>query len=179
MQMLEALYKTLQQDLKISYINPPPSFEHGERLSDGSISLSQKVFFPEQIFEHRRGTCLDLALLCAACVERMGLHPVCFIIQGHAFFGAWLSETGDWMEDEAHNGPVFTDHSRIQELIARGDLLPINSTTFTDASLRSFDSCLREGLHCLEKPEKFWCMVDIATAHRIGIKPIPPLVPEH
>ncbi len=176
LQMLEALFKTLQQDLKISYINPPPSFERSQRLPDGSITLSQKVFFPEQIFEHRRGTCLDLALLCAACVERMGLNPVCFIIHGHAFFGAWLNETGEWMEEEAAHGPVFTEHSRIQELIEQGDLLPINSVTFTDANRRNFKDWLQEGIDYLENPETFWCMVDIATAHRIGFKPIPPLV---
>ncbi len=175
LEMLEALYETLRQDLKLSYINPPPSFEESYRLPDGSITLSQKVFFPEQIFEHRRGTCLDLALMCAACVERMGLNPACFLVRGHAFFGAFLSEIGDWIEDEILNGPAFTDHSRIQSLIEQGDLLPINSTTFTDER-KSFADCLAEGAHYAGDPEIFWCMVDIAAARRTGVKPIPPLV---
>jgi hypothetical protein len=167
--MLEALYLTLQKDLQISYINPPPSFENVEVLPDGSYTLSQKVFFPEQIFKHRRGTCLDLALLCAACVERMGLHPMCFLIQGHAFFGAWTvaqpSEIG-----------AIKDHSIIMKLVEAGALLPLNSTTFALTPPGNFAKCMEEGLHCLGNPSKFLCAVDIAVAHRHGFKPLPPLV---
>ena len=117
-QMLEALYLTLQKDLQLTYINPPPSFEGGVVLPDGSFTLSQKVFFPEQILKHRRGTCLDLALLCAACVERMGLNPVVFLIQGHAFFGAWLQET-------ASQEPVVKDHADIADLHGQGITGPV------------------------------------------------------
>ncbi len=65
MEMLEALYNTLQQDLNITYINHPPSFERGITRWGGIPSSSQKVIFAEEIYENRRGTCLDLALLCA------------------------------------------------------------------------------------------------------------------
>jgi hypothetical protein len=167
-EMLEALYKTLQQDLKLSYINPPPSFEKPEQLPDGGFSISQKVFFPEQILEHRRGTCLDLALLCAACVERMGLNPVCFLITGHAFLGAWL-------EEKALRDPVLRDHAMVQQLVSEGLWLPLNSTTFTAAPEKSFADCVAEGNYFLSQAEPFWCGIDVFSARQAGIKPIPPL----
>ena len=175
-EMLEALYGTLQQDLRISYINPPPSFERGQRMPDGSVTLSQKVFFPEQIYEHRRGTCLDLTLLCAACVERMGLHPVCFIIKGHAFFGAWLEDYSDPAVSQSITGPVIRQWELVRELVTQELILPMNSVTFTMGGRKGFDVCTEEGRQYLESEEIFWCMVDVALAHRTGFKPIPPLV---
>lgn len=40
----------------------------------------------------RRATCLELALLLAACWEHIGLYPVIFLSKGHAFTGYWESE---------------------------------------------------------------------------------------
>jgi hypothetical protein len=168
-QMLEALYLTLQKDLQLTYINPPPSFEGGVDLPDGTFTLSQKVFFPEQIFKHRRGTCLDLALLCAACVERMGLNPVCFLIRGHAFFGAWLQEV-------ALQEPVVKDHADIEIYVAKGLLYPLNSTTFAVTPARKFSDCRDEALYCLSDPKRFMCAVDVASCRMHGFKPIPPMV---
>ena len=169
--MLEALYVTLQKDLQLSYINPPPSFEGGVELPDGGFTLSQKIFFPEQILKHRRGTCLDLALLCAACVERMGLNPVCFLIQGHAFFGAWLQEVSS-------REPAIKDHADIQTFLGKGLLYPLNSTTFAVTPARDFDDCRKEALYCLSDPQRFMCAVDVAACRMHGFKPIPPMVNE-
>jgi hypothetical protein len=165
--MLEALYYTLQKDLKLSYINPPPSFEKPEILADGKFTMSQKVFFPELILRHRRGTCLDLALLCAACVERMGLNALCFLVKGHAFFGVWLSEN-------ALENPVVSDPSVVAKLLEAGAWIPLNSTTFAASPFRRFSNCLEEGRSCLQRMELL-CAVDVVSARRCGFKPIPPL----
>ena len=47
LEMIGAVYMVLQEDLRLGYINPPSSFEQGERLPDGSFTLWQKIFFPE------------------------------------------------------------------------------------------------------------------------------------
>ena len=169
--MLEALYLTLQKDLQLTYINPPPSFEAGTVLPDNSFTISQKVFFPEQILKHRRGTCLDLALLCAACVERMGLNPLCFLVKGHAFFGAWLQDT---------SAPyaAMKNHSDIHSCIAKGQIYPLNSTTFTHTPAKGFEDCHEAGVRWLEKAERFLCAVDVTTCRQHGFKPIPPMVNE-
>jgi hypothetical protein len=167
--MLEALFLTLQKDLQITYINPPPSFERPTELPEGGFSFSQKVFFPEQILKHRRGTCLDLALMCAACVERMGLNPICFLIRGHAFFGAWLLEGNLPMA-------ALTDHSVVTRLIQEGAWLPMNSTTFAVGTKTKFEDCLKEGLYCASNPETFMCAIDVGFSHRTGFKPLPPIV---
>src|SRR5690606_25317866 len=50
----------------IAYVNPPPSFEQ----------RGQKVRTPEQLLGGGLATCLDLALLYAALLEHVGLHPI-------------------------------------------------------------------------------------------------------
>ncbi len=171
LEMIGALYLVLQEDLQLGYINPPASFERGEKLPDGSFTLWQKIFFPEQILEHRHGTCLDLAVLCASCLERIGLHPLVFIIRGHAFFGVWTQE-------KMLNSPVLHDHRAAAALVSSGDWIPMNSTTFTASVPKSFDECIAQGMELLlEKPDDFQCAIDITSARsaQTPVKPLPPV----
>ena len=171
LEMVEAVYMVLREDLRIGYINPPASFEKGEQLPDGSYTLWQKIFFPEQILEYRRGTCLDLAVLCASCLERIGLHPLVFIIKGHAFFGVWTRA-------KTLDAPVLLDVRAAGTLVSEGEWVPLNSVTFTSNVPKGFAQCIAEGMQCLmEKPGDFHCAIDIKSA-RFGqppMKPLPPL----
>jgi hypothetical protein len=81
-EQVAAIWNTLVQDFEIAYINPPPTY----------TDLSQRLRTPSDVTEGRRGTCIDLALLLAACWEYVGLYPVIFLLSGHAFPGYWRSE---------------------------------------------------------------------------------------
>ncbi len=152
--MAEAIYLSLQKDLDISYINPPASFERN----------GQKVRFPAQILEHRRGTCLDLALLYAGCLENAALHPIIFLVRGHAFLGCMLSHDN---LDES----ILTDREIIKKMVEKNALLTMNSTTFTNDT-STFDHCIEEGKKCLEGMH-FEYAIDVKMARREGIKPLP------
>jgi hypothetical protein len=165
--MLEALYCVIQRDLRMSYVNPPASFEMPEALPDGGYTISQKVFFPEQVYEHRRGTCLDLALLAAGCIERMGLHPLLFLIRGHAFLGVWL-------EGQQLGEPVLRALDTVNQLLDSRRWLALNSTTWAVSPPRTFQDCQGEARQYLSEQAEFKCAVDIAAARTAGIKPIPP-----
>ena len=65
-----AIYTALQRQ-HITYTNPPASFE--ER--------GQKIRLPDRILEHHLGTCLDLTVLLASCLEQMGLFPLIVITE--------------------------------------------------------------------------------------------------
>ena len=45
---------------------------------------------PSDILSRKVGTCLDLTLLYASCLEQAGLNPLLVLIEGHAFAGVWL-----------------------------------------------------------------------------------------
>ena len=152
--MIESIYLAMQKDLDISYINPPASFER----------TGQKVVTPAQILENRRGTCLDLALLYCACLERVGLNPLIFVIKGHAFMGCIMSKN-------TFKTSVIRKHRSILKLVKKNQVLPLNSTTFTSDDM-DFRACQEEGSHFLLNGE-FICAVDVKQARNEGIKPLP------
>ena len=76
---VQAIWTALSLDFGLSYINPPPSY------SDNA----QRLRTPSRILEERRGTCVDLAMLMAACLEWVEIYPVIFNLNDHAFPGYW------------------------------------------------------------------------------------------
>lgn len=76
---VQAIWTAISLDFGLSYINPPPSY------SDNA----QRLRTPSRILEERRGTCVDLALLMAACLEWVEIYPVIFNLNDHAFPGYW------------------------------------------------------------------------------------------
>ncbi len=79
---VRAIWYALLYDHNISYINPPPVF---------TVS-SQRLRTPTEVITGKRGTCIDLALLFAACLEFLDIKAVIFLLDGHAFPGYWSSE---------------------------------------------------------------------------------------
>jgi hypothetical protein len=79
---LRAIWTALQTTYRLDYVNPPPSY----------IGGVQRLRTPEEVLRSRRGTCIELALLLAACWEHIGVHPVLLLIPGHAFAGYWTSD---------------------------------------------------------------------------------------
>lgn len=83
---VQAIWAALQHDLPLNYINPPPSY----------TSRSQRLRSPSEVFRGQAATCIDLALLFASCLEFVGIYPVLFLIEGHAFPGYWRSDKAWW-----------------------------------------------------------------------------------
>ena len=75
----KALWSTLTYQFGLRYINPPPAYS--ER--------SQRLRTPSEVLRSRSGTCIDLALLLAACLEYIDIYPVLFLLPGHALPGFW------------------------------------------------------------------------------------------
>ena len=159
---------------QIRYTNPPPTYsEAGQRLRT-----------PTQVERQGRGTCIDLALLMAACLEYVEIYPVMFLIDGHAFPGYWRSgkahqnfvkglnstarvvDSGPW-------GWVLTKNSypEILRLIESGDLYPIETVGISDHGV--FWKALEEGAENLRSRDEFHSMIDISLARKNGITPLP------
>jgi hypothetical protein len=76
-----AIWSALQHTYRLDYVNPPPTY----------TKASQRLRTPEEVFRAKRGTCIELALMLAACWEHVGILPVIFLTRGHAFAGFWTS----------------------------------------------------------------------------------------
>lgn len=180
---VRAIWSSLLHDYRIGYINPPPTF----------TAHSQRLRRPTDVLEGGHGTCIDLALLLAACLEYIGLRPVLFLIRGHAFPGYWRSEAAIDVVDippsllagGAAEERVSGMHSRsitwstgsqgyeeLLALIARGHLVPVETTSLT--MKESFNQACDKGLENLENPLEFETMLDIGQARQLGrVTPLP------
>lgn len=143
---------------KIVYNNPPASYE----------VIGQRVRLPHTVLEQKMGTCLDLSVLYAACLEAAGLYPLLFFTKGHAFCGCHL-------ERETFSDCVVDDVSAIEKRIAEGaeELLLVECTDFVDGGELDFDRALKHGKDHLLNISDFICAIDIQRTRGSGIRPIP------
>lgn len=79
---VRALWSTIVHERDLAYINPPPAY----------AKSTQRLRSPSQIAQMNAGTCIDLTLLLAACLEYVDIYPVIFLFRGHACVGYWRSQ---------------------------------------------------------------------------------------
>lgn len=158
-----AIYAALQAE-NIAYRNPPASFER----------LGQRVRMPYAVLEQKGGTCLDLSLLFASCLEAVGLNPLVIVITGHAFCGCWL-------EEQTFDDCAEDDISALTKRTADGmDMLClVECTDFVAGKNTDFDHAEKHANDHLIDPSAFNVAIDITRCRGNGIRPIPAKVAEN
>lgn len=154
---MAAIYAALAQQ-KIIYNNPPASYE----------IVGQRIRLPRVVLEQKMGTCLDLAVLYASCLEAVGLNPLLFFIMGHAFCGCWL-------ESNTFADCCTDDVSAVEKRIAADaeEMLLVECTDFVDGGEPDFDRAVKHGKDHLIHLSDFICVVDIQRSRGSGIRPMP------
>lgn len=183
---VQAIWSTIVHELNLGYINPPPSYS--------SAMDSQRLRTPSMIVKDRSGTCLDLALLLAACCELIDVYPVIFLLEDHAFPGYWrqdafqqkfidvADDVDDLEAEEAHTTSApgaqrvpwwFRDtaYTEILRQVKLGNLVPLESVWLTEHS--GFWDAVDGGKDNLKKRSRFHSMLDIARAREAGVTPLP------
>ena len=160
--MAAALYYAIR-DREIAYSEPPASFT-GEVV--GTEVVRQKVRFPEQILIDGFGTCMDMTLFYAACLEMSGLNAVLIRVKGHIFAGVWLTD------DLSVSRDFSQDLSLIEKKVADGinELLVIECTAMCKGPKSSFDEACISAKTKLTEVVNY---VDISLARKDRILPIP------
>lgn len=172
---VQALWWAIVHDHPLAYINPPPSFQDD----------AQRLRTPSEVIHGRRGTCIDLTLLLAACLEYVEINPVIFLLNDHAFPGYWRSEKSygelrammtkqastpaDAMADAAWmlGKNRFGD---VAMLVQQGHIIPLESVLLTSRS--GFWPAVEEGLQDLRSKRHFDSMFDVKTARK-SVTPLP------
>ena len=155
-ELAEAIWAALV-DERIVYALPPQSFERN----------GQKVRSPSALVERKIGTCLDLTLLFAACVEQAGLNPLVGFCEGHAFCGVWLTS------DEFSLG-VVDEAQTLRKRMKLDEIILIETTLLTNQPPVRFRSVVEKAATLVaEDPEKrFELVVDIRRSRHRQIKPL-------
>lgn len=189
---VEALWATLLHDWRLGYINPPPSYS-------GELD-SQRLRVPSAVLDGRAGTCIDLALLFAACLELVDIYPVVFLLEGHALPGWWRHRSfqeeyqkmrsasyGEVMEADAGgstaaNAQVVSWHAgkaswaEVRRWIRERKLVPIETVRLTEHC--GFVEAIEAGVQALSERADYDSMLDIVTARQARVTPLPLLSEE-
>lgn len=158
-----AAYAAIQKK-NIVYAEPPASF---------SIP-GQRIRTPETILEQRLGTCMDMTLLYAACLEAMGLHPLLVLMKGHIYAGLWLKARS---ADELKAGSMVIENpEELKKRIDNGadELTFVECTAMCSGKQASFEDAEKAAkLLNLADTANFEFAVDVFLSRVYGIKPIP------
>lgn len=153
--MAEAVFSVIQK-AGIGYINPPASYE----------SDAQKIRLPDRILENRLGTCLDLSVLAASCLEQCGLNPLIVILDGHAFPGVWVG-------DDCFAECAVDDGLRLRKRVDLAEICVFESTLVCSPVAVTFDQAQASARHSLDPLGKFRCVIDIRRSRKSQIRPLP------
>jgi hypothetical protein len=185
---VQAIWTALVNEYRIQYINPPPAYS----------TQTQRLRTPSDVLESNTGTCIDLALLLAACLEYVGIYPVIVLLVDHAFVGYWRTEgahdnfvavktipptipgVGSPAAREAALPYVDEYGWRLTKLnyvevmayVTSGHLVMLEATYLTAA--KNFAESKEQGRANLRSRAEFDSLLDIQVA-RTAVPPITPL----
>ena len=153
-----AIYESICS-VGIVYNNPPASFEEG-----------QKIRLPHTVLSDKQGTCLDMTVLYASCLEAVGINPLIFIIMGHAFCGFYLSEESQRVYSDCWSDDVYAFKNML--LSGAEEFLPVECTAMNKDKSLSFEKAVELGKAHFNNPGKFYYGLDVFRCRQRGIRPI-------
>ncbi|MDR1680500.1 MAG: DUF3320 domain-containing protein [Prevotellaceae bacterium] len=139
----------------------PANFENqGLRIRLVNTVLSQKM-----------GTCLDMALLYASCLEAIGIHPLIVIVRNHAFAGGWLIP-------DTFLDTITDDISFLTKRIADGinEITLVEATGMNQNNDMNFEQAVTAADDCLIDESGFVLAIDIKRCRLASIHPLPPRI---
>ena len=185
---VQAIWTALVHEYRLLYINPPPAYS----------SRNQRLRTPSEVISSNSGTCVDLALLLAACLEYIDIHPVIVLLTGHAFVGYWRSDDYH-TEFRAVTEVPKSMGLEVGPLAVKSSISLVDvygwrvaqqqyselQTYLRDDKLRcleatglcfnySFAEALEEGLGNMRAPDDFDSLIDVRMA-RLAHPPVTPL----
>ena len=150
-----AVYEALH-GANIRYIDPPASFE----------GTGQKIRTTAQVLDQRFGTCIDLAVTYAACLEAAGIRPLVWLADGHAFAG--------FLRDEyTQTSPSLTEQNELVNLVESGMAVPVEAIYYQPGPDGSFKSAVANGRRHFADPDRIRGVIGIAAARKDGVLPLP------
>lgn len=152
-----AVYEALRSQ-GLVYSLCPASFEsHGQRIR-----------LVDQVLREKLGTCIDLTLLFASCLEAIGINTLLVLVQGHIFVGAWL-------ESKYHISTIGDDPSFLLKGTSDGinEIVLVEATALTSSEDVGFEDAVQmaKSQICIEGNMRMF--IDVYRARLADIRPLP------
>jgi len=152
-----AVYRALQEQ-NIIYSTHPASFG----------DIGQRVRLCDAVLNQKFGTCLDLTLLYAGCLEALGLNPLLIILPGHSFVGLWL-------DNKSFPDSVIDDSASLTKRLSAGikDMLVVETTALVAGKKITFEEACAAAERELVGLNSLECLIDVRRARLNKIIPLP------
>lgn len=156
-EQMAAVFEAIREQ-RIAYCSPPASFG----------TQGQRIRLYDDIMSNKLGTCLDMSLLYAGCLEAIDIHPLIVLVKGHAFVGAWLIP-------DSFPDSVNDDVSLLSKRAAEGinEILLVEATAMNIGPKQTFDNAVMLANDILKKPDEFTMFIDVLRARFAHIYPLP------
>lgn len=118
------------------------------------------------MLDGRLGTCLDLTMLFASCLEQAGINPVVLIKEGHSWVGAWLVDT-------CFPTALVDDVQAVRKRVKSGEFVVFETTGVAGGQKPSLRWACSQGEEYLHEEGTFQYAVDIRRAREVQIRPLP------
>ena len=127
----------------------------------------QIVRGPSDILSRKVGTCLDLTLLYASCLEQAGLNPVIALTEGHSFVGIWLV-------DEDFSSLVIDDPQMLRKRVQLEEMVVVETTLLTGSHPARFKQAVEAARKLIaeDSASPFELAVDVRRARSAKIRPL-------
>lgn len=152
-----AIYEALRSESLI-YSTVPASFE----------TSGQRIRLVDNVLTSKLGTCIDLTLLYASCLEANGIHPLLVLLKGHILVGAWLTE-------DIYHQTVGDDASFLLKGSANGisDIVLVETTAVASSQNISFEEAATMAQRELKEENRFELFIDVYRCRLDKIRPLP------
>ncbi len=152
-----ALFNAIKEE-NLIYCVSPASFE----------TTGQRIRLCDMVLQQKMGTCMDLTLLYASCLEAVGLYPLLIMTEDHIF-------TGVWLDRYTFPDAVQDDPSLITKRLADGvnEIAVMETTLVVNGRNASFDQAVEAAERHFLGTQPIECIIDVRRARMCGITPIP------
>ncbi|HEX6968096.1 MAG TPA: DUF4011 domain-containing protein [Micromonosporaceae bacterium] len=143
-----------------------------QELPTSFANTGQKIRTTAAVLTDRLGTCLDLSVTYAACLEAAGLRPLIWLTTDRAFAGFML-------EAERLKATSVTEANLLISMVESGRAVPVElsgpgSGPEAEPAVVDFPAAVQAGLaHFRTHDHRLQGVIDVRLAHRSGIRPIP------
>jgi hypothetical protein len=162
---LKAVYFCLQERYDITYEYEP----HFDAPDWQMIRFHHKVLDVDEL----EGTCIDLALLFAACLENVHRQPLIIIVKTGN--GVQHAVIGCWRERSLATAAVIRDEAQLRRWVKSGEILVLDSKGFPKTKefpeRMPFARCQKEGKRTVENYPLVYAL-NILAARDAGIAPM-------
>jgi hypothetical protein len=152
-----SIYEALRSEALV-YCAPPATFG----------DYGQRVRLVDKVLTEKLGTCLDLTLLFASCLEAIGIHPILVVLKNHIFVGAWLI-------NNVYSKVVGDDASFLLKGSADGvnDIVMLECTSLTSSDKVTFEDAVHTAENELRDEGLFRYFIDVFRCRLDKIRPLP------